>query len=335
MRQIVPDVYLGKNFINVLSTKIIIYRLSIFRYICHSIFFFTILIFMRVTGFTFIKNALTYDYPVVEAIRSILPLCDDFIVAVGASADDTRNLIAAIDSDKIQIIDTEWDESLRMGGLVLAQETDKAFAAIPKETDWAFYIQGDEVLHEQYLPVVREAMTAWLDQPQVEGLLFKYKHFYGSYDYVGTASNWYPREIRVIRNDKRIYSYRDAQGFRKGANQKLNVKVIDAYIYHYGWVKPPETMQLKQKNFHKYWHDDEWIDEHVIHTAEYDYKADIDTLEKFNGTHPEVMLPRIIKKNWIFDYDLSFNRMTLKERMKRLIFRLTGIELGYKNYKKI
>ncbi len=108
---------------------------------------------MKVSGFSFIRNAIQYDYPIVEAIQSILPLCDEFVIAVGRSEDQTLSLIQSIQSDKIRIIETVWDDSLREGGRVLAVETDKALAAIAPDSDWAFYIQGDEVVHEKYLPL--------------------------------------------------------------------------------------------------------------------------------------------------------------------------------------
>ncbi|MBM3912615.1 MAG: glycosyltransferase family 2 protein, partial [Sphingomonadales bacterium] len=44
---------------------------------------------MKVSGFTFIRNAVLLDYPILEAIRSILPLCDEIVVAVGKSEDET------------------------------------------------------------------------------------------------------------------------------------------------------------------------------------------------------------------------------------------------------
>src|SRR5688572_6492784 len=155
---------------------------------------------MKVTGFSFVKNAIKYQYPVVEAIRSILPLCDDLVIAVGDSEDDTRALVASIDSQKIKILDSVWNESLKEGGRVLAVETDKAFQAIGNDTDWCFYIQADEVLHEQYHSEVYEQMKKWKDEKKVDGLLFKYRHFYGSYDYVGISSKWYRNEIRILRN---------------------------------------------------------------------------------------------------------------------------------------
>ena len=84
---------------------------------------------MKVSGFTFIRNAITYDYPIVEAIRSILPLCDEVVVAVGNSEDATLQLIQSIDP-KVRIIETVWDDTVREGGRTLALETDKAYAAI-------------------------------------------------------------------------------------------------------------------------------------------------------------------------------------------------------------
>ncbi|MFD2245538.1 glycosyltransferase family 2 protein [Pontibacter ruber] len=288
---------------------------------------------MKVSGFTFVRNAIKYDYPVVEAIESILPICDEVVVAVGKSEDDTLGLIQSINSPKIRIIETVWDDSLREGGRVLALETDKAFAAISPDSDWAFYIQGDEVLHEQYHAAVREAMEKYKDDPRVDGLLFGYKHFYGSYDYVGESLRWYRREIRVVRNRKDIYSYRDAQGFRKGDNQKLNVKLIDAEIYHYGWVKDPKAMQGKQESFGKLWHSDEWMEQHIAKAEEFDYSG-IDALGLFKGTHPKVMQERIARTNWKFTHDLSRNQYRFKDKVKMLVEKLTGYRIGeYRNYK--
>lgn len=290
---------------------------------------------MKVTGFTFIRNAVKYDYPIEEAIRSILPVCDDFVVAVGKSEDDTLALIESIDPDKIRIVETIWDDSLRTGGHVLAEETNKAFQAVGDDTDWCFYIQGDEVVHEQYLDEIKNAMLRWKDNARVDGLLFKYKHFYGSYDYVGASRRWYPNEIRIVRNNKSIYSYQDAQGFRKGDNEKLNVKPIDAFVYHYGWVKDPRIMQRKQEDFNKLWHDDEWVDKHIDKVSKFNYAEHIDAIKLFDGTHPKVMQKRIANSNWQFDHDISMNRTTMKEKLKSFTASKLGLDFSYKNYKLI
>jgi len=205
--------------------------------------------YMKVAGFTFVRNAIKYDYPVVASIQSVLPLCDEMVVSVGNSDDNTLELIQSIGSPKIRIIQTIWDDSLKEGGRVLAVETNKAFDAVGADADWAFYIQADEVVHEKGYDNIRAAMQQYKDDKRVEGLLFNYVHFYGSYDYVGDSRTWYKNEIRVIRNNKQIRSYNDAQGFRR-EGQKLLVKPVQAEIYHYGWVKDPALQAQKQNNSH-------------------------------------------------------------------------------------
>lgn len=296
---------------------------------------------MKVTGFSFIRNAIKYDYPIREALLSLLPLVDELVVAVGKSDDDTLDLVGNLDKSKIRIIETQWDDSLREGGRVLAQETQKAYDSI-EGGDWAFYIQGDEVLHEADYPKIRSALERYAGDRQVDGLLFNYRHFYGSYDYTGASRRWYRREVRVVRPPRfdlnpnlKIYSYRDAQGFRKNDNEKLRVKGVDACVYHYGWVKPPAAQMQKQQTFNKYWHDDGWMQKNVPAAREFDY-TNIDSLTRFAGRHPLVMQDRIHKKNWQFDFDISRSRYTLKEKISALVENITGYRPGeYKNFKKI
>lgn len=288
---------------------------------------------MKVSGFSFVRNAVKYGYPVCESIRSVLPVCDEFVLAVGNCDDGTRQLVESINDPKLRIIDTVWDDSLKSGGRVLAVETNKAFAAVSPDSDWAFYIQADELVHEKYLDTIYNAMKQYKDDKKTDGLLFKYLHFWGSYDYYGWASSWYPYEIRIVRNDKNIYSYRDAQGFRKGDNEKLWVKPIDAYIYHYGWAREPKIMQHKKQDFDQLYNDNQQKQKIAFDKNEFDYNS-IDSLKKFTGTHPAVILDRIREKNWEFDYDISKNKLKLKDRFKNLLENVTGRRFfDYQNYK--
>jgi hypothetical protein len=290
---------------------------------------------MHVTGFSFIKNGLKYDFPFLEAIKSILPVVDKMVIAVGKSEDETRHAIEQIGSHKIVILDTEWDESLKEGGVVLAHETNKALAAITWPTDWCFYIQGDEVFHEQYHQPLKDSMLKWKDDESVDGLLFDFVHFYGSYDYAGTSSAWYRNEIRVVRPGKNIYSYQDAQGFRKNNDEKLHVRKANAAMYHYGWVRPPKNMQKKLANSGRFWRGDKWAKEYEEKSkAEYDYDTST-VLKKFTGTHPAIMQPRIAASNWVFEYNSKHARLPLKEKFKNFIEWITGGKrpFDYKNYK--
>ena len=289
---------------------------------------------MKIAGFTFIRNAVKNDYAIVEAITSILPICDEFVVAVGKSEDETLALIQSIPSDKIKIVETVWDDAKREGGATFALETDKALQAISKDIDWAFYIQGDECVHEADLPVVKAAMEANLADSNVEGLLFHYRHFYGSYQHVAVSRRWYRREIRVVKMHPGIHSYKDAQGFRKDG-KKLKVKLIPAHINHYGWVKPPEGLNNKVRNFTQFYHDDAWLAENVPADYQFDY-GNAERLFRFEGTHPAVMADRVARSNWPFYFDPVEleKKMTFRRKILQKIEDLTGYRVcEYKNYR--
>lgn len=287
---------------------------------------------MFISGFTIIRNAVENDYPVVEAIRSILAVVDEMIVLVGDSTDQTEALIRAIESDKIKIHHSVWDMSLRSGGRVLAVETDKAAALISKESDWAFYIQADEIIHEQYHGAILQACRDYLLDKRVDGLLFDYVHFYGTYDYVGDSRKWYHKEVRIIRNDRSISAYKDAQGFRRNG-KPIRVKPVNASVYHYGWVKSPEQMMKKQKNVSPYWLNDEEMKRVLAVPDTWDFEA-YDSLEKFSGTHPQVMQDRIQRKNWQLDLDVTRKKFSLKDRVLYYFEKMTGIRpFDFRNYR--
>lgn len=288
---------------------------------------------MKIAGFTFIRNAIRFDYPVEESIRSILPLCDFVVVAVGQSEDETLDLVRSIEPGKVRILETQWDDSLRQGGRVLAEETNKAYRAIREKVDWCFYIQADEVVHEEDYDALRQNMEQFKDDPRVEGLVFDYLHFYGSYHYLGDSRRWYRREVRIIRQDPAISSYRDAQGFRKNG-KKIRAQHSGGRIFHYGWVKSPERQQQKQRYFNKLWHSDEWVQKNVAPGDTYDYAAHIDSLKPFKGSHPALMQKRIQQANWDFFFEPSMKRLSAKDKLSRFIEQKTGWRIGeFRNYR--
>ena len=293
---------------------------------------------MKVSGFTFVKNAVQYGYPVAESISSILPLVDEMIVCLGDSDDSTNELIAAIASDKIKTLHSVWDKSLREGGRVLAVETDKAKAAAAADADWLFYIQADEVVHEKYHPVITQALQKYKDDPHVDGLLFHYHHFYGSYRFIGDGRSWYSKEIRVIKNNKNIHSFKDAQGFRMADGSKLNVKLIDAYIFHYGWVRNPVTMLRKYRDFGRHWSAAGEDEKNGAgkKNDQFDY-SNIDSVTLFKGTHPLVMQQLVNKEDWKFEHDIrKKNFKNFKHRLLYFLSQKFGWRpFEYSNYKRI
>src|SRR2546427_9545074 len=110
-----------------------------------------------ISGFTIVRNAVTLDYPIVPAIRSILELCDEVVVNVGQSDDDTRDVVAGLGDPRVRIIDSVWDFSHGSGAL--AHETNRAMAAC--RGAWGVYVQADEVLHEVGAAALREKIREW------------------------------------------------------------------------------------------------------------------------------------------------------------------------------
>lgn len=263
---------------------------------------------MKISGFSFVRDGLSLYYPVVESIRSILPIVDEFVIAVGAGqpGDRTREAIEAIGDPRISIIDTVWSERDFHRGAVNAVQTDIARSSC--SGDWLFYLQADEVVHERFLPVIRRRCEELLDRRDVEGLLFRFRHFWGDYDHYVDSHAMYREEIRIIRNHPKIRSWHSAQSFRyyehyehpwqESGARKLNVARVDAEVYHYGWVRPPRLMQEKNKALNRVHAGPETAEtRYASLPREFDY-GDVSKLPRFRGTHPQVMEPRIAEMNW-------------------------------------
>ncbi|BDC98057.1 glycosyltransferase family 2 protein [Persicobacter psychrovividus] len=304
---------------------------------------------MKISGFTFVRNTSQLFYPVLESIYSILDLVDEFVIAVGDSTDDTRELVASIKSDKIKIIDTVWDLPKFKRG-EFAHQTDIAKALCTG--DWLFYIQGDEVVHEKYLPIIKDACQKYLGDEKVEGFLFNYKHFWGDYNHYMISHAWYPKEIRIIRNRPHIHSWKDAQSFRsipefdgesyfaKEGSRKLNVIQLPVEMYHYGWVRPPHKMAQKNNSFHK---TGQGQDDTQAMAYEFDY-GPLNQYPVFKDTHPATMQSHIEKFDWQDQLRYEGSRDTNRAPYKheKLKYRmLTWVEQnflggnligGFKNY---
>jgi len=303
---------------------------------------------MKISGFSFVKNGVKLYYPVVEAIKSILPICDEFVIAVGKGDDATREKIVAINDSKIKIIDTEWDLAKYPRGMENAHQTDIAKNAC--SGDWLFYLQADEVVHEKYLPIIKKRCEELLDDKNVEGLLFKYRHFWGDYNHYHNSHRWYPNEIRIVRNDSEIHSWESAQSFRKIPNfdglnyrqhegtYKLKVAAVDAYVYHYGWVRPPYLMVNKKKALDTVHKGSKRVEEmYKDFPTEFDY-GPLDKLEIFKGVHPKVMQEMIKKMDWQNKLQYSGKPNPDRELLRHEMFKyrfLTWIEQNIMNGKQL
>jgi glycosyltransferase involved in cell wall biosynthesis len=290
---------------------------------------------VKISGFTFIRNGNSLGYPFAASIKSLLPLCDELIVNVPHSTDGTLESVRAINDPKIRILESEWDEKQRTAGLALSHHTNLALKQCTG--DWCVYIQGDEVLHEDTLPAMRSAMKREYDQPQVQGLLVDYTHFYGSYWTYACSFGWYPQEVRVVRRDPAIGSCGDAQGFRTLDGRKLRVKRSGGHYCHYGHALHPDTARTKLQNLSRLWHDDASV-EKICRRPDGFYEDD-HKVKPFTGTHPAVMQEIVAAANWTYTSRNPLIRLRRKYFWKdvaALVKDCTGVEIGvHHNYRLI
>ena len=259
---------------------------------------------MKISAFSMCRNAHKLYYPIEESVRSVLDLVDEFVIAVGGGDQDDRTLeiLRGIGSDKIKIIETQWDIDSFPNGTVHAQQTDLAKAHCTG--DWLLYLQADEVIHEDDLPRIELFCEVYQDDDRVEGMLFQYWHFWGDYDHIVQGHGWYPKEIRLIRNRPEIHSWESAQSFRvipdfdgssyrsKAGTRKLKVVETPIRVYHFGWVRPPAMMTEKMNRLDRiHSHQEE------RYSGDFHYGSREACIE-FPGSHPKVMHDRIEELNW-------------------------------------
>lgn len=269
---------------------------------------------MKISGFTFIRNGTILGYPFIESINSILPICDEFIIAVGPSEDNTLARLRKIKSKKIKIIETQWNEKMADRGFVYAQQ--KMIAQFNCSGDWAFYLEGDEIIHENDLSAVKKAMKEHLNNFNIKALVFDYYHFFGSKDWIAISPSWYRKEVRIIRNTERLWCP-DALYFllmnknKKGTYPKA--ALVNVPIYHYGHVRNLKAMKNKVDKVGKYWNKK---------NPSFDsYKIDPQAIKFFEGSHPfciQEWLKISAEKYFIPEPD---HILTTREKRHRILMR--------------
>ena len=290
---------------------------------------------MKISGFTFLRNGQKLGYPFAESIRSILPIVDEFVIALGPCDDQTEKMLREIGDAKIHIIPTQWNENIRpdysVKGFVYGQQ--KTIALANCMGDWAFYLEADEVLHENDLPKIRDAMEKYLKDERVEALAFDYLHFYGNQNTIVWSPGWYRSEVRIIRNTIPAWSS-EALYFNVVVNHKKSryprAAHTGATIYHYGWVRSEEQMSMKSAAVLKYWQNRT--------SSDVDYsKIDPMSLRLFDGTHPKVMQNWLPKAEGLFKADPN-HQLSSREKKHRFMLKLEqtfGFRFNKKHYKPV
>lgn len=252
-------------------------------------------------------------YPFVPSIRSLLPLVDEYVIALGPCQDDTESMIRAIGDPRIRIIPTAWNEGirndLRVKGFVYGQQ--KSIALFNCTGDWAFYLEGDEVIHEDDLPAIRGAMEQHVNNPRVEALYFNYVHLYGNRNTQAVSPAWYRREVRVLRNTIPAWGPKGLFFIVLDTPKRGHyprAASANGTIYHYGWVRSESQMNEKCRQVVKYW----WNETPTVRMDAIDPRV----LQPFTGTHPKAVQDWLPPAEGLFQAD-PHHVLTPRERKHR------------------
>lgn len=236
---------------------------------------------MKITGVTFARNAIKFDYPISECLQALSLLCDEVVYVLGKSDDGTESLPLP---PNVHVVHTVWDENLRKGGQILSEQTNIGLEeAFRRGADWCVVLQADELLHERDFPKIR----AVLEKTDKMCASFRYLHFWQRFDQVAVSPRWYAQEIRAVRNG--MLSFGDAQTFRGSKGEVVESELLDAFVYHYGHVRDPKAYEYKKQDFHRWWHSDSEM------KRRHDRKEPVEELIPFHGSHPSTMMMRILR----------------------------------------
>jgi len=293
------------------------------------------------SGFSIIRNGEKLGYPYLEALRSLAPLVDELVVAVGNNDDDTSTQLEALRRElpcTLILFDSPWDTQSQRGGFELSRQTNLALDRCRYEI--CVYIQADEVLHEEDYPTFRRDLERFESDDSVDALAFKWVHFYGDFQTIVQSRKWYRREIRAIKKSRKLRSYGDAQGFRILENdswKRPDAALSQARYLHYGWVRPPQIMAAKSEALDRLWHGDA---RDGIHNAENVYPKTFG-MTPYEGTHPKVMHDRIRRTGKIDPFegksvprDLKYWRLWVDQKLESLSDWRPGEWTNYASLKK-
>ncbi len=246
----------------------------------------------RVSGCTIVRSAAGFDYPLAESLRSQLALVEELVV-VAHHGDPAIETVRALGDARIVIVESDWDADPPGSGAVLARQTNLALARCRHA--WALYLQADEVLHEDDYASIRTALARWDPVDRVDALSFRFLHFEGSYGYVNALR--YRRQCRLVRNDGRLESVRDAAGFARTDGHRLRTRSSGARVFHYGWAMPPAELKAKTLALAALYHGREAAERRWAGVPA-ERLGGVDLAFRWRGQHPAVMRERIAQRRW-------------------------------------
>jgi glycosyltransferase involved in cell wall biosynthesis len=128
---------------------------------------------MIISAWTTTTDCIKYGYPILENIKSMLPLVDEYIIVDGGSTDGTLELIESLNEPKIRIIndeDTKWEYNWDFWRIL--HNFDRGFQEC--KGDIVICLDADYVIHEDGYDSIRQSFKDMINDNKIESQYCRY-----------------------------------------------------------------------------------------------------------------------------------------------------------------
>ena len=168
---------------------------------------------IKISGIQTISNAVSLGYSFIEAVLSVLPIVDEFLINDGGSSDDTPLYLKKLQKtfpDKIKLFNKPfyrceaWETIDECVNYLISQA----------KGDWIFEVFGDEIWHEKNLlevkQIIEKASKKGYNSIRMIAHWVNFHHI-SSFEY---------RNVRIIRKLDDLKSYWCGDDFRTAETEK-------------------------------------------------------------------------------------------------------------------
>lgn len=235
------------------------------------------------------------DYLIVQSVSSLLPICDEVVICDCDSDDGTKQIINdwATQEPKIKVVDYLWTDPKGDPGWYVTWVN---YAKSNLSTSHCILLDADELLHEDSQ---REVLDAARDK---KVLICNRHNFWKDAQHLIPDGQCCSREVIRVGPTKMFMpsDYPDPR-CQEAMDEAVKSNV---QLFHYGFLRERKAFFRKARAVQKIWADDydkrleaaekgegNWMD----HDGVVPWK---DKLDKFKGTHPEIIKPWLRQRGY-------------------------------------
>ncbi len=250
----------------------------------------------NISGCVAARNSVKFGYPLRECLESLVPICDEVVLAYDPTTDDGTPELAIRLRDELGIVlfESPWDMNNMKKGLEIGHQSQVAMDACSPSTEWRLCVQQDEAFHEEDHSKIQELVRN--DLPGVTGFDFVRPYFFGNLHTI--RRDWSVKITRLTKKGTHTYDDFDGQNCRP-LNPLMHHADSGIWLYHYSRIGDPQLIAKRVRNVDSFFHAEDNLPEeselapYDFSTREYDSYAFTENpkethseLLTYQGTHP-------------------------------------------------